>query len=87
MTIGIGPNGNIYILDLYRDRLSFKSQQEIIKIKNSQWHPLLIGIEANQYQRALSQELIRTTNLPIKEFQTIRDKVARAQKRSVLFDS
>jgi predicted phage terminase large subunit-like protein len=87
MTIGIDPNGNIYILDIYRDRLSFKSQQEIIKIKNSQWHPLLIGIEANQYQRALSQELIRTTNLPIKEFQTIRDKVARAQKRSVLFEN
>lgn len=86
-TIGINTIGDIYVIDLYRDRLSFKSQQEIIKIKGEQYRPLQIGIEGNQYQRALSQELTRTTNLPIQELQTIRDKVTRAQRRSALFEN
>ncbi len=87
MTIGIDANENIYILDIYRDRLSFKSQQELIKIKGQQWQPVSIGVEANAYQRALSQELIRTTNLPVKELSTIKDKVTRAQRRSALFEN
>jgi predicted phage terminase large subunit-like protein len=87
ITIGTDANGNIYILDLYRDRLSFKSQQEIIKIKAQQWQPVSIGVEINQYQRALAQELIRTTNLPIRELQTTKDKVIRAQRRSALFEN
>ncbi len=87
ITIGIDANGNIYVLDLYRDRLSFKAQQEIISIKAQQWQPMAIGIEANAYQRALSQELIRTSSLPIHELQTIKDKVTRAQRRSALFEN
>ncbi|VVB88860.1 Terminase RNaseH-like domain protein [uncultured archaeon] len=86
-TIGIDPNSNIYVLDIYRERLTFKSQLEIIKIKGTQFQPISVGIEVNQYQRALSQELIRTTNLPIKELQTIKDKVTRAQRRSALFEN
>lgn len=87
ITIGIDPNGNVYVLDLYRDRLSFKSQQEIIKQKNEQWHPVSIGIEANAYQKALPQELIRTTSMPVRSLQTDRDKVTRAQRRSALFEN
>lgn len=87
MTIGADPNGNIYVLDLYRDRLSFKAQQEVIRLKSQQWHPVSIGIEANQYQKSLSQELIRTTSLPIRELQTVKDKVSRAQRRSALFEN
>lgn len=86
-TIGIDANGNIYVLDLFRERLSFKSQQEVIKLKNEQWHPISIGIETNVYQKALAQELIRTTSLPIKELQTVKDKVSRAQRRSALFEN
>jgi predicted phage terminase large subunit-like protein len=87
MTIGQDTNGNIYVLDLFRDRLSFRAQQEIIRLKSEQWRPVSIGIEINQYQKALAQELIRTTSLPIKELQTVKDKVARAQRRSALFEN
>lgn len=86
-TIGIDANENTYVLDLFRERLSFKSQQEVIKLKNGQWHPISIGIEANAYQKALAQELIRTSSLPIKELQTVKDKVTRAQRRSALFEN
>ncbi|HIH44226.1 MAG TPA: phage terminase large subunit [Candidatus Methanoperedenaceae archaeon] len=87
MTIGADLNGNIYVLDIYRERLSFKAQQEIVRLKAQQWQPVAIGIEINQYQKALAQELIRTTSLPIKELQTVKDKVARAQRRSALFEN
>lgn len=87
ITIGVDPNGNVYVLDLYRDRLSFKAQQEVIRLKAQQWQPVSIGIEINQYQRALAQELIRTTQLPIKELSTVKDKVTRAQVRSSLFEN
>lgn len=87
ITIGQDANGNIYILDLYRDRLSFKTQQEVIWLKAQQWQPISVGIEINQYQKALAQELIRKTSLPIKELQTVKDKVARAQRRSALFEN
>lgn len=79
--------GKFYVLDLFRDRLSFKQQLEIIKKKAQQWQPLSIGIESNAYQSALSGELIRTTSLPIKQITTVKDKVSRAQKRSALFEN
>ncbi len=86
-TLGITKNKDVFIVDIYRDRISFNQQKEIIRKKNEQWQPISIGIETNAYQRALSQELIRTTGLPIREIQTVKDKVTRAQKRSALFEN
>ena len=88
MTVGYdqGP-GIYYILDIYRERISFNQQQSVIKLKAEQWQPLSIGIESNAYQKALGNELIRTTSLPIKQLMTIKDKVSRAQRRSALFEN
>ncbi len=86
-TLGITKNKDIFVLDMYRDRISFNQQKEIIRKKNEQWQPVSIGIETNAYQRALSQELIRTTGFPIREIRTVKDKVTRAQKRSALFEN
>jgi predicted phage terminase large subunit-like protein len=86
-TIGLSTDNNIYILDMFRERLSFKAQTEIIKKKAEQWQPLKIGIETNQYQKALAQELIRTSQAPIKELMTQKDKVSRAQRRSAEFEN
>jgi predicted phage terminase large subunit-like protein len=87
VTIGIVVTGEIYVLDYFRDRISFKVQKETIVLKAAQWQPIRIGIETNQYQRALAQELVRTTTLPIKELDTVKDKVTRAQRRSALFEN
>lgn len=87
MTIGITQYKDIYILDMFRDRISFNQQIEIIKRKAEQWQPISIGIESNAYQAALPQSLISTTHLPIKELVTVKDKVTRGQKRSALFEN
>lgn len=86
-TIGIDPENKIYVLDMFRSRLSFKEQMEMIKKKAEEWKPIRIGIEANAYQKAMGQELIRTTQLPIKQITTIKDKVSRAQRRSAEFEN
>ena len=86
-TIGLAADNNIYILDMSRARLSFKAQIELIKKKAEEWQPIRIGIETNQYQKALAQELIRTTQAPIKELMTEKDKVSRAQRRSAEFEN
>lgn len=59
----------------------------MIKIKAEQWQPLTVGIESNEYQKALSGELIRATSLPIKQLNTQKDKVSRAQRCSALFEN
>jgi len=88
VTVGIDNNMNIYVLDIFRERgISFNAQMETIKKKAKEWDPIRIGIEANAYQKALPQELIRTTSLPIKPLTTIRDKVIRAQKRSGIVEN
>ena len=88
LTIGFEKEtGMYYVLDIYRERISFKQQQDVIKLKAEQWQPLKIGIESNAYQKALGSELIRTTSLPIRQLVTQKDKVSRAQRRSALFEN
>ena len=88
LTIGFDQaTGIYYVLDIYRERISFKQQQDVIKLKAEQWQPLKIGIESNAYQKALGSELIRTTSLPIRQLTTQKDKVSRAQRRSALFEN
>lgn len=86
-TIGLDTENKIYVLDMYRARLSFKEQMSMIQKKAEEWKPIRIGIEANTYQRVLGQELIRTTNLPIRQLMTLKDKVTRAQRRSAEFEN
>jgi predicted phage terminase large subunit-like protein len=88
LTIGFEQaTGLYYVLDIYRERISFNQQVGVIKHKAEQWNPLSIGIESNAYQKALGNELIRTTSLPIKQLTTQKDKVSRAQRRSALFEN
>lgn len=77
---------NIYVLDIYKDRLSFKQQQEAIKRKNERWQPVRIAIESNQYQAVLAQ-VLADAHLPIKQVHTTKDKVSRAQQCSALFEN
>lgn len=79
--------GLIYVVDVYRARLSFNEQINVIKNKANQYSPVSISIEANAFQAALSGELQRITTLPIHKVITTKDKTTRAMKRSVLFEN
>lgn len=88
ITIGIDNDGNIFILDIYRERgMSFNSQVELIIKKAKEWSPIRIAIEDNGYQAALVQEAQRLSLLPIVPLRTTKDKVMRAQQRSGLAES
>ena len=59
-------DGSVYILDMYRDRISFRRQKERIigfaekwNRPDLGWPEIVIGIESQAYQKALVQEVAR----------------------------
>lgn len=69
----MGPDarGNRWIIDIIRERgISFQEQLSLIVESARKYDPAMIFIEANQMQRVWGDELIRTTDLPIKKFTT-----------------
>lgn len=72
-------DGSIYVVDVFRKRESFYNViQSIIRLAKRH-NPNLIAIEQVQYQAAVVQELLRTTNLPVKGFIPEKDKLTRFQ--------
>ena len=70
-TIGRDEHGNPYILDIERMKgLSFRKQLAAIERSARRYAPNLILIEANLFQRVFSDEMRRTTDLPVKPFIT-----------------
>jgi len=70
-TMGRDKFGNRWIIDIERDRgIGFQEQLSMINTTARKYDPALILIEANQMQRVWGDELIRTTDLPIKKFVT-----------------
>jgi len=87
-TIGVDIEGNIYVLDIVRERLTFAQQIQMIKRKHNEWQPLIVGIEKVSYQEALVQHLREEyPEIRIKEISTVKDKVSRAYNRSGLFEN
>lgn len=70
--IGKDPMGNRHILDIQRFKgESFKRQLERVELMNAKYQPGLVFIEANAMQQVWSDELRRTTDVPVKEFVTL----------------
>lgn len=70
-TMGTDLNGNRWIMDIQREKgLGFQEQLSLILGTSRRYEPALVFIEANQMQRIFGDELIRTTDLPIKKFTT-----------------
>ena len=80
-------NGDCYILDLSRSRITFPQQLDLIKRKANEYQPAIIGLESVSYQAALPQMLRKETNLPIREVKPFRDKVTRITSRFVMFEN
>ena len=88
VVIGLDTStGNIYVLDTFKDRITFKEQVNTAIRKSNQYKPIRIGVERVAYQQAFEQELSRMINfgvIPIKRHQ---DKELRALKIQGLFES
>ena len=70
-TMGTDRNGNRWLMDIQREKgLGFQQQLSLIISAAKKYDPGLIYLESNQMQRIFGDELIRTTDLPIKKFIT-----------------
>lgn len=72
--LGLDEFGNRWVIDIVRERgLPFTIQQNLITSIARRYQPDIIYVESNQMQRIFGDELIRTTDLPIKHFYTTGD--------------
>lgn len=69
--MGVDKFGNRWIMDIQRGKgLSYQKQLSMINDAGRKYQPALVFLEANQMQRIFGDELIRTTDLPIRKFVT-----------------
>jgi hypothetical protein len=69
--MGMDPNGNRWVIDIQRHKgLSFQGQLDLIDSTSKRYQCSLVFIESNQMQRVWADELIRTSDAPIKKFIT-----------------
>lgn len=70
-TMGLDDFGNRWLIDIQRERgLPYQEQLSLINAVGRKYEPGLIFVEDNQLQRIFGDELIRTTDLPIRKFTT-----------------
>ena len=82
-------NGNYYVLDCVRDKVSMARQLDIIESLNIKHNPIKIGIESNATQRIITDDWKERTNLPILQLKSswVNDKMSRVQKLAVLLET
>lgn len=86
VTFGVTRDNKMYVLDIFRDRISFPKQVDKVIELASDWKPIQIGIESNTYQLALSQQVKDISFLPIKEIYNMGNKERRIIKNSVYYE-
>ena len=69
--------GITYVKEVERGRWTFNEARQRIIAAALRHRPRVIAIEQTQYQAAMVQELLRTTNLPVRGIRPDRDKLAR----------
>ncbi len=80
VTVGVDERtGKVWIVDAERRRVGFRDALKFIKDKAARWHPVDIAVEVVQYQAAVVEELLRSTNLPVRRVTPDKDKLTRAQ--------
>lgn len=79
-------DGRIFVLDAARNRLAFSDVLRFIQQMAAKHKPAAIAIETVQYQAAVVQELLRTTNLPVRGVRPDKDKVTRFQPLEARFE-
>ncbi len=88
LTYGVDKQGNIFIFNLYRGRLSWNEQKTLVPEHYRQNKPLAwLGIEGTQYQSVLADEMNIFTDISIKVLKAIGDKVVRAMTMSAKFET
>lgn len=88
MTVAVDGRGRVFIVNVERKRLEAPDQPKLIqsqfaKYPLTQW----VLIETVGYQLSLFQNLQRQSMIPLKKYQPIKDKVARAKSMAAVYES
>lgn len=76
-TFALCPNGELLILEVFRERLEGPDQPMLIQRKYNEYKPLIIGVESVSMGLTLYQQLSRA-GLPVIELKPEADKFTRA---------
>ncbi len=88
LTFGVDKEGNIYITNLLRGRFSWAEQKRLTPEHYRRNTPLnWLGIESNQYQAVLADEMNTLTDISIRKLDPVGDKVTRANSMSAKFET
>lgn len=80
VTIGVDEQtGRIWVVDAERRRVGFRDTLAFIREKAARYRPVSIAVETVQYQAAVVEELLRSTDLPVCQVRPDKDKLTRAQ--------
>ncbi len=80
-------NANYYLIDLFRDRLEFPDLKKKVIQLYEKYKANQILIEDKASGQSLIQELRRETRLPLKEVRPDKDKIARLNAITPLFEA
>jgi intein/homing endonuclease len=70
--LGKDRDGNRWVVDIHREKgVSYARQLDLIVEYSRRYDAALVFVEANQAQRVWGDELIRTTDIPVKKFTTL----------------
>ncbi len=87
LTFGIDKEGNIYILNILRNRYSWEDQKKYAILNYRSYNPIKIGIESNQYQRVFADELNQEPGISVKYLEPVGDKATRAMSMSAKYET
>lgn len=86
VTIGVDRSGNIFVMDVFKDRIPVTDQITEIEQRFLNWRPITIGIETVAYQATLMQHL-ESKGFPIQEFKSPPDKMTKALRLQPYFQN
>lgn len=84
LALAVHPSPRVYILEVWRDRLDFPSQVQVVESAYRSLKPDVILIESNAYQAALAQQLRHDHLLPIRTVKAHKSKAIRLEAVSPL---
>jgi len=85
--LAIDTQKNVYIIDLWRDKISAPKQFEAFKAEYNKHKFVAMGVESVAYQEAMTQFLQENTEVPAKPVKVHSDKVIRAHSVLGMFEN
>ena len=85
-TFAVCPNGELLLLEVFRERLEGPDQPTLIARKHQEYKPALIGVESANMGLTLYQQL-RRMGLPVVELKPDADKYTRAIPAAARYES